>query len=254
MPLRDRDYSATRYLLIHKTSHEPERLFQELVSLTLAYFPRIFFYIDDILIFASNVQEHDKRLDQVMQAIWEGFKSQYLQMHVCYNAIGFLGLVVSVDRDNPLSDTIKDFTNVLTPSCTKNIKELLGRVFNLISLHVKPSKDKSTIKPTAKNESIFCLCSQNWRSRLATTCTFTISDPNWQTFVSVNDDELCGLLPQIQGNKKVPITRIATVWENFDNKLERSSVLCMRHRARGEVPIRPSSHLFGPTSNHWIIC
>ena len=84
-------------------------------------------YLDDILVFAKNKEEHMQRIKHVLEKIKEaGLRINPEKCQFLTERIKFLGYIVSkngIETDQTKIDAIKKFQN---PSCIKHLRSFLG--------------------------------------------------------------------------------------------------------------------------------
>lgn len=86
-------------------------------------------YIDDILIFSSDFEQHLKhiaRLFKVIQA--EGFRLKWSKCIIAQFSVNYLGHILSYNAVKPHHDNLKSIKDFPRPQNKKNIRQFLGKV------------------------------------------------------------------------------------------------------------------------------
>ena len=104
-------------------------VFQCIVSHTLAYINGCIVYLDDILVFAPTIQEHDVRLTQVLQKLQD---TQFrLNPNKCFFAVSrikFLGHIIATIVISPDPCSLDAICQAPTPTSIKDLRSFLGLV------------------------------------------------------------------------------------------------------------------------------
>ena len=104
-------------------------LFHQLMVDMLDGIPGVEVYIDDILINASTVSEHDARLEQVLQIFMElGVTLNREKCIFAQGKIAFLGHELSAERVRPSYSKVQTVQNMVVPHDKKAVERLLGFV------------------------------------------------------------------------------------------------------------------------------
>lgn len=86
-------------------------------------------YLDDIIIFSANLQEHMIRLRTVFDRLKDAnFKIQLDKCEFLKKEVAFLGHIITPDGKKPNPDKIKAIQNFPIPKTVKEIKSFLGLV------------------------------------------------------------------------------------------------------------------------------
>ena len=109
-------------------AHAPA-YFQRLINEVLAPFDFAFGYLDDILIYSSDVATHLKHLEQIFERLCEVDlklkmeKCSFLKKHIQY-----LGHIVSGDGIRPVPEKLNSIQNMPRPYTSTEVKQFLGLV------------------------------------------------------------------------------------------------------------------------------
>jgi hypothetical protein len=106
-------------------------IFQRLMNLVLAgtLGKYAFIYVDDIVIYSKNAEDHLKHLDIILSRLQEtGFKVKFSKCQMFLSQIEYLGYLISRDglRVNP--NKVAAATNFPTPKDVKGVQGFLGLV------------------------------------------------------------------------------------------------------------------------------
>ena len=86
-------------------------------------------YIDDIIVFAASLDEHDQRIFTLCRRLLDaGLRLQPEKCTFLATEAGYLENVISAEGDRPNPKKIEAVTNFPIPKSAKNIKEFLGLV------------------------------------------------------------------------------------------------------------------------------
>ena len=84
-------------------------------------------YLDDIIIFSQNEQEHFKHIEIIFKKLKKaGLKLKLYKCNFFKKEIHYLGHVISVDRIQPLSEKLDSIHAMPSPRSLKEIKQFLG--------------------------------------------------------------------------------------------------------------------------------
>ena len=88
---------------------------------------RCFVYLDDIVVFASSLQEHEQKLTEVFDRLRQhGLKIQPDKCEFLRKEVGYLGHIISSDGVKPNPDKVQAVKDFPTPKSCKDIKSFLG--------------------------------------------------------------------------------------------------------------------------------
>lgn len=88
---------------------------------------RCFVYLDDIVVFASSLQEHEQKLTEVFDRLRQhGLKIQPDKCEFLRKEVGYLGHIISSEGVKPNPDKVKSVQDFPTPKSCKDIKSFLG--------------------------------------------------------------------------------------------------------------------------------
>lgn len=86
-------------------------------------------YIDDILIFSKNFEEHLEHLGKLLHAITEkGFRLKFSKCTFASDTVNYLGHIIKYNTVTPMKDNLKAIRNFPTPTTQKNIRQFLGKI------------------------------------------------------------------------------------------------------------------------------
>ena len=187
---------------------------QRLVSQTLSGCPGTIAYVDDILIFGSNQQEHDNNLNEVLQRLSEkDFRLQLSKCEFSTSSINFLGHVISLDGITPDPKNVKPIVEAATPHTVKQVQSFLGMVNYYQEFIPNLSTLAEPLRNLTRKNTRFVWsekCENSFRDlkhAIAGNIKNFIFDPNAPTFVTTDasDVGLGAVLSQIQNGREVPI-------------------------------------------------
>lgn len=86
-------------------------------------------YIDDILIFSKNFEEHLQHLRALIEAIMkEGFRLKFVKCNFAQRKVQYLGHVIEENSVCPMKDNLVAIKNFPVPKNKKNIRQFLGKI------------------------------------------------------------------------------------------------------------------------------
>lgn len=86
-------------------------------------------YIDDILIFSKNLDEHFKHIELVLQALKkEGFKLKLSKCNFAKHSVKYLGHMIEKGKIYPIKDNVKAIKEFPRPTTRKMVRQLLGKI------------------------------------------------------------------------------------------------------------------------------
>ncbi len=188
--------------------------FQRRTQQALAGLPGVIVYIDDIVVFGKDQEEHDRNLPQVLHRL--DLNEFRLQMEKCcfsVSSIPAFGHIVSAEGICPDGRKVSAIANVPAPSSIKEVQSFLGRInyyqdfMEGVAVKAEPlralTRKDATFKWTQECEDSFVVLKQT----LADSVQVRIFDPEAETLVTTDasDVGLGALLSQIQDGKEVPI-------------------------------------------------
>jgi hypothetical protein len=99
-------------------------------------------YIDDILIFSKNFDEHIEHVSALLEAIKaEGFKLKFTKCSFAKNTVKYLGHIIEKNSVRPLQDNLVSIKEFPTPQNRKNIRQFLGKI-NFYNKYIQNSSQK----------------------------------------------------------------------------------------------------------------
>ena len=102
--------------------------FQQLISIVLQDCSNFAMaYLDDIIIFSQNEQEHLKHIEIIFKKLKKaGLKLKESKCDFFKKEIHYLGHLISVSRIQPLPKKLDSISNMPKPRSPKEIKQFLG--------------------------------------------------------------------------------------------------------------------------------
>ena len=103
--------------------------FQRLMDEFLGDLPRVFVYIDDILVASENLEQHIQDLDLVFKTLEAN--GMVVQRHKCVlgkSSLEFLGYQVDTTGISPLKDRVTAIEKTTPPTSIKELQRFLGMV------------------------------------------------------------------------------------------------------------------------------
>lgn len=103
--------------------------FQKLMNIVLLGLQgsQCFVYIDDVVIYASTMEEHSQKLKKVFQRLrHHNLKLQPEKCQFMHKEIAYLGHIITQDGVKPDPRKVKAITEFPTPTNEKQIKQFLG--------------------------------------------------------------------------------------------------------------------------------
>lgn len=86
-------------------------------------------FIDDILIFSKNFEEHIQHLSRLLEAIQtEGFRLKFSKCTFAKDHAKYLGHIIEKNSVTPLKDYLTAVKNFPIPETRKNVRQFLGKV------------------------------------------------------------------------------------------------------------------------------
>ncbi|KAI3385870.1 hypothetical protein SNEBB_007958 [Seison nebaliae] len=114
-------------------------IFQHVMELILCGLSEteILAYVDDILIFSEDLEQHKDRLGEVLERLENaGLKANLAKCNFAFEEIDFLGFSISHDGIRPCHSKMTAFNNRLKPTTKKQVRSLIG-VVNFYRRHIK---------------------------------------------------------------------------------------------------------------------
>lgn len=107
-------------------------IFQRILSSILRKYNLTSFtvnYIDDILVFSRNFEEHVNHLEQLLEAIQlEGFRLKFTKCNFASDTVKYLGHIIQNNTVKPIKDNLISIKDFPTPKTQKNVRQFLGKI------------------------------------------------------------------------------------------------------------------------------
>ena len=210
--------------------------FQRLMDTVLRGLPRVFVYIDDILVFSHDPVEHLADLDAVFSRLKQfGLVIRPEKCVLGQSEVDFLGFRVSSAGLAPLPDKVADLLDFPSPTSIKECRSFIGMVNYyhrfvprlasvLRPLHDLASGPKAEFQWTQEQENAFRAA----KSHLAKCSTLAFPQPDApiQVVADASDNAVGAVVQQLQGGRWVPlafhskkITGAQLNWSTGDKEL-----------------------------------
>ena len=189
-------------------------VFQRMVALTLSDCPGCICYIDDILVYGSSMEEHDRRLEEVLKRLdGKDFRLNTEKCAFASSQIQFLGHEITSGAIHPHPENIRAIKDASTPKTTKDVKRFLGMLTyyqdflpNLAN-HTEPLRrllrKNARFQWGREQEAAF----SNLKEMASGKLSVQIFDPQLTTIVTVDASNvgLGAVLSQVKNGSEVPI-------------------------------------------------
>ena len=147
-------------------------------------------YIDDILIFSKNFEDHMQHIKKVMLIIKEeGFRLKLSKCNFAQHTVKYLGHILGNNTVRPHHDNLKSIREFPTPEKKKNIRQFLGKI-NFYHKYIPNStKSLEPLHALLRNNTPFkwteeCEISfKNIKEYLCKSPILAIFDPDRSTFI-----------------------------------------------------------------------
>jgi len=86
-------------------------------------------FIDDVIVGTEDEEGHDELVAEVVKSLEEN--DLYVKLEKCkwkVREVGFLGVVIGLDRIKMEEEKVKDVLDWQTPKCVKDVQKFLGLV------------------------------------------------------------------------------------------------------------------------------
>ncbi|CAI5695044.1 unnamed protein product [Oreochromis niloticus] len=104
-------------------------IFQRLMSTLLKGLEGTVVVMDDILVFGANKEEHDQRLDAVLQTIKaSGLKLNRTKCHFGKNELQFFSHIISADGVKPDDGKVEAIARMPSPTNVEQLRQVLGLI------------------------------------------------------------------------------------------------------------------------------
>ena len=171
-------------------------------------------YIDDIVVFAETVEEHDRILETVFERLMKA--NLRLKMEKCkfgQTEIQFLGHVISHKTIRPSPKNVEPIKNYPRPTDLKSLQRFLGVMNYHASFIPNYAVIAEPLRALTRKKNPFHwteACENAFESLKIVVCDdlkLAPFDPSAQTYVTTDASNvgIGGMLSQIQDDKEVPI-------------------------------------------------
>ena len=188
--------------------------FQKCVSDALSTCKNTIAFLDDILVFGRNRQEHDDALKSVLTALdLHQLRLNTAKCEFGASEITFLGFRVGLNGIRPNPDKVSPIKNAPRPTNLKQVQAFLGAV-NYLSIFIPTLADiAEPLRSLTRKDQPFVwhesqeTAFQALKEAISDKLSLAIFDPNAPTFVTVDasDIGLGAQLSQLQDGHEVPI-------------------------------------------------
>ena len=167
--------------------------YQKRMSHILSGLPGVVCMIDDILVFGQSQQEHDQRLESVLQRLTKaGITLNSGKCEFSKRSVKFLGHVIDEAGIHPDPGKIQAIQKLQAPTNVAELRRFLGMVTYLskfspnLSQKVKPLRDLLSTKNAWVWDSCQNNAFKNIKEELSNTPVLALYDPSKETIVSAD--------------------------------------------------------------------
>lgn len=171
-------------------------------------------YIDDILIFSKNIDEHLRHLEMVFKALQiENIKLKLSKCQFAQSKVEYLGHTISLNEIKPLQSNIDAIMAIKPPTNQKEIQRFVGHIQYYREFIPNCSKLIAPLTKLLKKDEKFEWqneqqeCFEKVRNLLSQKPILTIFDPEKpiHLFTDASKDGLGAILKQQEKDKLLPI-------------------------------------------------
>ena len=120
-------FGKYKFLMVPFSLAQAPAYFQLLMNKVLEGLSYAMTYLDDIIIFSKNEEDHLRHLEEVFHQLKQaGLKMKCLKCNFFKSEIHYLGYLISADGISPLPDNLDTIKNMPVPKDVKEIKQFLG--------------------------------------------------------------------------------------------------------------------------------
>ena len=95
----------------------------------LSDLPRVFMYLDDIIIMSSSLEDHRRQLNLVFKRLEEhGLVVNAKKCVLAVNQLSFLGHIVASERVKPTTTNVQAIVDYKKPRTKKQLRRFLGMI------------------------------------------------------------------------------------------------------------------------------
>ena len=162
-------------------------------------------YIDDLIVWGKDQQEHDLRLKQVMEtAKINNVKFNKEKCHFGKSSIKYMGHIISKEGVSPDESKIEAIKNLTIPTCKEDVQRVLGMLTYVSKFIPNFSCKSEPLRSLLKKDTLFTwgpLQQKSFdtlKSVLSTSSVLQFFDVNKDTVVSVDSSKsgVCTVLLQ----------------------------------------------------------
>ena len=120
-------FGKYKFLMVPFGLAQAPAYFQLLMNKVLGGLSYAMTYLDDIIIFSKNEEDHLRHLEEVFHQLRQaGLKMKHSKCDFFKSEIHYLGHLISTDGISPLPDKLDTIKNMPMPKDMKEIKQFLG--------------------------------------------------------------------------------------------------------------------------------
>ncbi|CAC5397533.1 unnamed protein product [Mytilus coruscus] len=155
-------------------------------------YPGVLCHMDDVLVFGASQEEHDERLDRILEAIGKAGLTLKEKCEFSKPSVKFLGQIVDASGCRVDPDKVKDIAEMAKPIDISGVRRFLGMVNQLNEFSCKVTELTKLLRELLKTHNAW-----HWgiaqetafteiKNELASSGTLGHYDPNKDTVVSAD--------------------------------------------------------------------